>query len=289
MHDRHAGEPNTVKPVYGEDSATDASSDSDESDVDDDAARTAEVSVVTWNTKEAPQPGFVVEALKDADVVCLQEVTHVSTEWLSRQLADEEFTVITQADCGAPWAADGHGVAVVVRTERFVVEAQKHVKLTSGMDRCLLTVRLRPKGTRMRLLVGTAHLESGPEGSANRLIQVDEVGVVMRDKSVDGAVFAGDLNLREAEVEELRKRRDDDSGGQTTSALGLGEDAWEAAGRPVDGRWTWSEGALPDNEHLPPEERWGDGIPKHRFDRMIVRGCTPLLSAGPPRFSLRRP
>ena len=34
------------------------------------------------------------------------------------------------------------------------------------------------------------------------------------------------------EVEELQKGGDDDSGGQTTSALGLGEDAWEAAGRP---------------------------------------------------------
>ena len=132
MHDRHAGEPYTVKPVYGEDSASDASSGSDDSDVEDDVAQTCEVSVVTWNTKEAPQPGFVVEALKDADVVCLQEVTDVSTEWLSGQLADEEFTVITQADCGAPWATDAHGVAVVVRTERFVVEAQKQAKLTSG-------------------------------------------------------------------------------------------------------------------------------------------------------------
>ena len=69
---------------------------------------------------------------------------------------------------GQGWGSEGHGVAGVVRTERLVVEAQTQAKLTSLQDRCLLTVRLRPKGTCMSLLVGTAHLESGAGGAEAR-------------------------------------------------------------------------------------------------------------------------
>ena len=301
MHDRHAGEPYTVKPVYGEDSASDTSSGSSDSEVDGDAGRTSEVSVVTWNTNATAQPQFVLDALGDADVVCLQEVTSASTDWLSSRLAAEnKCTVITQAQCGGAWTTEAHGLAVVVRTERFDVEAPRHHKLDSDQERSLLTVRVRPKGTRMSLLVGTAHLESGAEGARARKMQVAQVREIMRDKSADGAVFAGDLNLREKEVSEMQIPREDDSVGQTTSALGLGEDAWVAAGRPKDREWTWSEGVMEQHQHLDPEARWGPDIPKHRFDRMLVRGCRPLgsmvgeaqsattLRVNPQTFALRR-
>ena len=301
MHDRHAGEPYTVKPVYGEDSASDTSSGSSDSEVDGDAGRTCEVTVVTWNTKARAKPQFVLDALQDADVVCLQEVTSASTDWLSRNLAAEgKFTVITQAQCGGAWTTEAHGLAVVVRTERFDVKAQQHKTLTSDQERSLLTVQLRPKGTRMSLLVGTAHLESGAEGARARKTQVAQVREIMRDKSADGAVFAGDLNLREKEVSEMQIPCEDDSVGQTTSALGLGDDAWVLAGEPKDRQWTWSEGELPQHEHLGPETRWGPDFRKHRFDRMLVRGRSPAVSkvgeeegattlrVNPQTFALRR-
>ena len=129
--------------------------------------------MVTWNAFLQPRCAFVVEAAKGADVVCLQEVTGASTEWLQEELG-EAFHVVTPLRCGGAWSNDGHGVAVVVRREAFAIKAQRVYRLTSTQGRTLLTARLQARGGPMSLLLGTAHLESGPESASSRAGQRDE-------------------------------------------------------------------------------------------------------------------
>jgi tyrosyl-DNA phosphodiesterase 2 len=68
--------------------------------------------------------------------------------------------------------------------------------------------------------VYTAHLDSLAEGSAARRAQLAQLRELLGEGP---AVFAGDTNLRDAEVGDLGAMRD----------------AWEAAGSDPAHRWTW--------------------------------------------------
>lgn len=88
----------------------------------------------------------------------------------------------------------------------------------------------------------TAHLESEREGARERRLQAAFVARWLADGE-GPAVFAGDTNLRDAEAAEVAE-------------LAALTDAWEAAGRPDDHRFTW---------------RAGRGPARARYDRVWVR------------------
>ena len=92
--------------------------------------------------------------------------------------------------------------------------------------------------------MATAHLESGRDCADLRRQQLDQVGKVLSDGTVDAAVFAADCNLGVGE--------------SVHSRLGLGGDAWALASKPPQEKWTWP---VPSKE---------DGQ-QQRFDRVYVR------------------
>ena len=255
MHDRPSGDPVTIPPVYGDDSSA---SEASEEEVEEREAEeklssgTASVRLLTWNTKFEAELPFVVEASKQADILCLQEVTSVSTAWL-REALGETFDLLTAENCGGSWDCEGLGVAIAVRKKRFEVHAPKQLALHSEMQRSLLTVRVQVPSSRLALLVATAHLESGAEAAEIRQKQLEAVGQALSDDSVDAAVFAADCNLALQE--------------EVPAAAGLGEDAWALAGRPEDKRWTWPVGGE-------------KGAPRQRFDRIFVQARRAVARAG---------
>ena len=72
----------------------------------------AEVRVLTWNTNLPASCSFVAEAAKQADVLCLQEVTSASAQWLQENLG-QTFQVTTPESCGGAWDTEGHGESKV--------------------------------------------------------------------------------------------------------------------------------------------------------------------------------
>ena len=78
--------------------------------------------VLTWNIHLQHKCAFVLEAREDADVMCLQEVTAASMDYLARELGDE-WEVLTPPQCRGAWSTEGHGVAVVLRKATFEISA----------------------------------------------------------------------------------------------------------------------------------------------------------------------
>jgi endonuclease/exonuclease/phosphatase family metal-dependent hydrolase len=107
------------------------------------------------------------------------------------------------------------------------------------MGRGLVTVDARCEGVPIRVL--TAHLDSLREGRRERLAQMTHVLGLLR-AAPGPALFAGDTNLRDAEL--------------ATLDLGEVEDAWQAAGAPGAARWTW---------------RLPHGTARARFDRVYLK------------------
>ena len=232
MHDRHSGPPVSWPPVYGDDTDSDACSASEGEEEEEEGPRGGKrlLRVLTWNTAHRPQLQHVVEAAKAADAVCLQEVTAPSAAWLQEQLG-EEFLVITPWTCAAAFSSEAIGVAVLLRKKVFQLQERRLHRLASEMDRTLLTVRVKVRGSSLSLLLGTLHLESGRENAGARAVQVGEVCEVMGRVDADGAVLAGDFNFAEGE----------------DAAEALGKDAWTLAGECPSKRWTWRWGGM----------RWG--------------------------------
>ena len=183
-----------------------------------------ELTAVTWNTCTSSDCDFVVQAAQRADVLCLQEVTALSAQTLAGKLG-ETFHVVTPETAGASFSTEGLGTALLARKKLFALEAVKVTKFeATEQERSLMTVRLRAADTGMSLLVATAHLESGAESVLLRREQLNEVRAVLRDDTVDAALFAGDLNLRYEEQKFTQ---------------GLGDDVWCLAGEPKHDEWTW--------------------------------------------------
>ena len=186
-----------------------------------------------------------MDAAKDADVLCLQEVTADSADWLQRALGSV-FDVVTPTHCGRAWQGEQHGVAVAVRKAAFHCQKPRlHLFTTSEQQRSLLTVELAACGGGPSLLVGTAHMESEQANAEARQRQMEEACELMRSQSVDGAILAGDFNMRDTEA------------AAEAVAAEWGQDAWTLAGSPESSRRTW-----------PASGASGEG---HRYDRILVR------------------
>jgi endonuclease/exonuclease/phosphatase (EEP) superfamily protein YafD len=110
-----------------------------------------------------------------------------------------------------------------------------------------------------RWLLLTAHLESLPSGSAQRMVQARTV--IERLRAHDGpAVFAGDTNLRADEAERLKPLLD----------------AWEASGSPPSDRWTYVSRSGRRNRY---DRIWGRGV---RFSGLHCIGRDAVTPDGQP-------
>jgi endonuclease/exonuclease/phosphatase family metal-dependent hydrolase len=174
------------------------------------------------------------------DVVLLQEV--VRRSWhghVRHHFAAAGFTPVP-AD---PTTIETESFVVAFLGPRLAEARGASARLpATRMGRHLVTVDARCDGIPFRVM--TAHLDSLREGRRERLVQMAEIVRLLRAAG-GPALFAGDTNLRDAEVAVL------DLGGVT--------DAWEAAGSAEATRWTW---------------RLPQGTARARFDRVYLRGLS---------------
>ena len=199
------------------------------------------LSLVTWNLfgLEPFQLDVRTEAactsllLEDPpDIVCFQEVidrtliAHLRPHFSHAGYAHVVQPATTEYTC-----------AVFVRTPLVLQTAGVCPFPSSQMGRALLEATVDWHG--QPLLILTAHMESLKEGSKARKEQLEQI--VERMEAHPGpALFAGDTNLRDAEVD--------------PATLGTVRDAWDVAGTAAT-RFTW---------------RPWKGSARARFDRVFL-------------------
>jgi len=171
------------------------------------------------------------------DVVLLQEV--VRRSWhghLRHHFRAAGFTPVPADPTATP-----HGYfAMGFVGPRIEIVAAGMRELPTRMGRSLVCVDGRCEGQPVRLL--TAHLDSLAGGRRERRMQLQQIADTLRTGE-GAALFAGDTNLRDAELAGL-------------DLAGI-DDAWEVLGRPADLAATWTH----------PE-----GKARARYDRCYVRG-----------------
>ena len=120
------------------------------------------------------------------------------------------------------------------------------------MGRSLLHHKVKIYGN--DFVVMTTHLESTKEYTTERKSQLDICFRVMLKHTNQSIIFAGDLNLREAELKAV--------GGLPNTVV----DAWEASGGGYDTKFTWD---MKLNDNL----KFGFK-PRARFDRMFYKSAS---------------
>lgn len=137
--------------------------------------------------------------------------------------------------------------AVFVRQPLVVRDAKLH-RVPSAMGRVLLDVSVGWGEHELRVVTG--HLESLRSSADLRKLQL-AYAVDRLLEHPGPAVFAGDTNLRDAELPGVPR-------------LGEVVDAWEAAGSPPAHRFTWDPNRVPN--------RRPGGRARMRFDRVYLKG-----------------
>lgn len=197
------------------------------------------LSLVTWNLfgleplqrdvrTEAACMGLLLE--DPPDIVCFQEVIdRTLVAHLRPHFSNAGYAHVVQP------ASTEYTCALFVRSPLALMSAGVRPFPSSQMGRALLEATVDWNG--QPVLILTAHMESLKSGSAARREQLARIR--QRLETHPGpALFAGDTNLRDAEVGDLGTLRD----------------AWEVAGSPAD-RFTWSP--------------W-KGRARARFDRVFL-------------------
>ncbi len=133
-----------------------------------------------------------------------------------------------------------YGCILFTRRPLQVTAHSRELFARTQMGRSLIRVTARLENH--ELLMMTAHLESLREGAPERLHQRDVVLAALAAHR-GPAVFAGDTNLRDAEV----------------AGLGI-RDAWELLGSPPASRFTFDTLAIPNKS----------GRSRARYDRVFL-------------------
>ena len=148
--------------------------------------------------------------LCDADVVCLQEVTHSFQPILEKELADTYF-FFPQSDDTAHQPEASYYTMILTRKTSIEVMSygrKNFEKSRSMMGRDLLSLLFRKIDTgrcSIPIHIMTSHLESQAEHRETRKLQYREILELLKDKIDSVAQIAcGDFNLRVAEDKELR-------------------------------------------------------------------------------------
>lgn len=226
--------------------------------------------LVSWNV-DGLEPSQLEERANAAcdellreehDVILLQEVVADTAAIFLSRLCTSGYE---SAPEGTPLVAPYFTMAFV-RSALLTVQSATRTPFTgSTMGRDLVEVVVRHAGCPQPLLLMTSHLESlgARPNSRQRCAQL--TAVVSKLTMHQGpAVFAGDTNLRDKEVAQHLTVRQV-------------KDAWEAAGCPADGRYTWDL-LINDNKRMP------GGTPRCRFDRVYLNPA--LASGGVSRWRL---
>ena len=239
QHDRHAGPPIEVPPVYGDDTASESGSHMSSEDTSREVtAATVEIRLMTWNVNAPARSSgdcrFLLRPLTGVDIACLQEMTPGAVDWLATHLGDRYRVIAPETCAGRAWPHEGHDVALVVDGKTFKVKSCKVHELDSDQQRCVFVVELLCRRTGALFHIATAHLESGVcEPGDLRVHQLRcALDLLERRDSTSLSVLAGDLNMREWESQ--RARLDNDGGSMWC-------DAWYMAGGDPMLAGTWQD------------------------------------------------
>jgi predicted kinase/endonuclease/exonuclease/phosphatase family metal-dependent hydrolase len=199
--------------------------------------------VLTWNVNSDEIDGGTPMRLKAvvreieasaADIIFLQEVTADFKKMLELQFGSAfEFEDFSQ-DSTAPFF-----VMIMLRKSQITSLSRKRIDFQgggrSGMGRLILSAETRMKGSDQIISLMTTHLESGKENSGKRMLQYEQLLLLMLEAPASSVqICGGDLNLREAEDKTVRKRL---VGSGVDPNLAV--DAFDAAGRPYEANCTW--------------------------------------------------
>ncbi|CAN0008927.1 unnamed protein product [Ectocarpus sp. 4 AP-2014] len=192
---------------------------------------------------------ILLESEPTPDVILLQEV-------------DDEMFAVLNARLGGQGRYRAFPPRVPVEQRYFTLTLVKVGTVTvqesgrkdfphSLMGRDLSTVRATFNGKPMLLM--TSHLESEKQSSKERKAQFNQVLKQLLAFRGGPAIFAGDTNLREAEVKQEKLAKE-------------AGDMWQLCGADPERRFTWD---MANNDNLV----FGGGFqPRARYDRMFVNG-----------------
>lgn len=197
-----------------------------------------------------PRTKGVCDIIKreEADVVFLQEVI------------PETYSCIEQGLPGykcISGGSDGYFTTTLLRTKTVTYNEHEIVRFpTSVMERNMLIVKAKIASA--SLILVNCHLESTKDHAAERLKQLRMAFkyVVAQDQHYT-VFFAGDLNLRDKELEQI--------GGIPPGI----DDLWIACGSRPECTYTW-DAQRNDNTEIP-----GRFKPRMRFDRVYLQHSSP--------------
>ena len=172
-------------------------------------------------------------------VIMLQEVSRTQQHVLRERF--DSIYVFAVGDTSAD-----HTCMIGVRCPATLTNTRFFTFLNSSDSRGFFTATMESSGKSLRLV--TTHLESGAEASAARCEQLAQV------LNEDALVMAGDLNIRDAELQ-----------GQNLQGW---HDAWISCGQNADHRFTWD---THHNTRLRAQQKYFSSQPRFRFDRIYVR------------------
>nr|XP_027207911.1 tyrosyl-DNA phosphodiesterase 2-like [Penaeus vannamei] len=213
--------------------------------------------LLTWNVdgldeknlkKRTKTVAKIIE-LEKVDIVFLQELVPETYSYLEDLLPQFVFIAGGSRE---------YFVATLLRRTTVYFDGHNLIQFqNSVMGRNLLCVEAHIGEVKLNLL--NAHLESTAEFSRQRTEQLSMAFSRMKSAANNSStIFAGDLNLRDKEVEQARLPGDI-------------YDLWEACGRRNECRWTW------DTQRNTNLEIPGQHKPRCRFDRVYLRPSNPPI------------
>ncbi|CAD5123336.1 DgyrCDS11692 [Dimorphilus gyrociliatus] len=206
--------------------------------------------IMSWNIDGLDQNNLLRRARGVAkvinqempDIVLLQEVVPQSQKILEETCSDYQFL--------AGGKSDYYIGAMLHMKETQLMNSQYHPFYSSRQSRGVLIMDLVINNTPCRVM--TSHLESTKPLSEERKKQLKRcLDELMNCQST--SLFAGDLNLRDKEIEEI--------GGLPPGVV----DMWEVTGKREMAKFTWD---CKLNSNLEMEGRF---CPRFRFDRMYIK------------------
>lgn len=221
------------------------------------------------------------------DIVCLQEVTEPTYEIIHRALCtppkaqDEDQCDTTQAevcyDMHVPqeWPNELPYYSLMLTKQGALKQTSMTAERFAGSRMQRGFVRVDGTLTTAGgggVAVTTAHLESLQQGSVQRKEQMAQILEELRGAVDNGdvAVFAGDTNLREAEVsarlvQKTAPKKDGETGTvKRRKVEPKFQDAWILGGSQPDEKYTWD---MSQNDN---HEDFREFKPKTRYDRCFV-------------------
>ena len=215
-------------------------------------------SFATWNIdglhkvniKERTMAVISTIQERNLDIVFLQEVVSESYDLLSSHLSSAYLLTDNKANVSEE---QYYFTAILLKRETLWVKNITHIPFdNSGMGRDLSVVDAKfVNGAKIVLM--NSHLESMKQFAKERMEQLKTAFDMVSDEDENSTVvFAGDLNIRDSEVDKV----------------GIPDrvaDLWTLLGEPKEYQFTWD---LTINTNMKP---FDNRPPRFRFDRVYFR------------------